>query len=820
MRSGLTDILHHDLRYALRRITRNPGFTTTAVLSLALGIGANTVIFSIMNTFLFRPLPYTEPGELVNVYRDREGFQFGPLNYPDYLELRDVSSDIFEDLGGFQLVITQREYEDRVEPLVGVLVTGNYFPLLGLVAHYGRTILPEDHIAPGAHPVIVLSHRYWKKSLGKDPAVLGRSIRIAGRDYTIVGVAPEAFTSPIPGVAPDFFAPIMMVGDLMPLESDPLASRGTNSFFPLARLSPGTRLPEVDAVLNTLTQHLRESFPDVWQTGDTLQAVPTAEVVLHPSYDRLVVTANVLSMVMVGLILLVACVNLSGTLLARAVDRRKEVAVRLALGAGRGRLIGQLLTETMLLAAAGGAAGLILASWALHLVNTIPLPGMLNLDIRLDQTVLGFTLTIALVCGVLVGLGPALRATRFEVAPTLKYESAGGGRVRTITTIRFLVAGQIAVSAILLVTAGLFLRSFTTLRVLDPGFGSRPTAMLSFMIPSREYSPAEGRAMVGSFLDEVETLPEVTQVGIVCNPHLNIVNYMFLDVNVAGTPPPPHRSAHMVDFTSVDEGFFTAAGIPFLEGRNFNQGDHVDSRPVAIVNETFARRFWPGESPIGRTITIESPGFPDPTVVGVVRTVKIRSLEEAPLPFIYLPFTQEYNAWVTILAATHDEAGVTAGKIFRMLRESYPDLVVSGCKTMEEHIGILFVLRRLTALLSSLFAGIVLTLAVIGLHGVVRYAVSRRWREMGIRMSLGADPRSVLMLTEGIRLALFGGGAGIVIALAATRLFRPFLFGVGAADPATFTTVAAVLLMVSLTAAFPPALLAGRVDPAVVLRSE
>jgi len=821
-RLRFTDILSCDLRHALRRLRAGPGFTFVAILSLALGIGANTVIFSVMNSFLFRSPPGNDPSELVNIYRDREAFRYGALNYPDFEELSTATADLFSAVGGFQIVLTHQEIDTGLEPLTGVLVTGNFFALLGRDASLGRSIGPDDHLSPGAHPVVMLSHRYWRESLGSDPSAVGRTLHLAGRDYTIIGVGPEKSISPMPGVVPDFYAPIMMLGDLMPLESDPLSSRGSNSFWPLARLASGVPLVAVETALENLTARFQVEWPGVWQAGDRLTALPTADVILHPGFDHLVVTAHIAAMVMVGLILLVACINLSGTLLARAIDRRREIAVRLALGAGRGRLIGQLVTETLLLALAGGAAGLVLAVGTLNLINTIPLPGTLALDIGLDRTVLGFAFAITLLTGTAVGLGPALRATRILPAPVLRGGSPGGGKANTLATIRLLVVGQMAAAVILLVVGGLFLRSYSALRSRDPGFGTGPTAMLSFMIPSRDYSAERGRALVSTIREEIEALPEVTRAGIICNPHLNTVNYMFLDVTVAGTPLPPDRSTWMVDFTSVDAGFFETAGLEILSGRTFTPADNDRSTPVAIINEALAERFWPGENPLGETITIESSGFPDPVVVGVVRTAAIRSLEEAPRPFLYLPFSQEYNAWVTVMAATRDEAGATATRLYRIVRENYPGLAITNCTTLTDHVGQLFVVRAVTSVLAAVFAAVVLILAVTGLHGVVRYALSQQTREMGIRIALGADPRGVigLMLGAGLRLVAIGGGIGIVLTLAATRALQALLFNVSAIDPVTFALGPAILLVVSLIAALPPALRAGRVDPAVVMRTE
>jgi predicted permease len=813
-----------DTRFSLRTLRKSPGFAAVAVLSLAVGIGANTAIFSVVNAILVRGLPLRAPEELVNVYRDRARARFDPLNYPDYLEVQEATSEVFSELGGYQYVLAQRELDEGVETLVGELVTGNYLPLLGINAAVGRSILPEDHTAPGAHPVLMLGHRYWERAFGGDPEVVGRSVHLSGHPFTIVGVAPETFPGSLRGGAPDFFAPIMMIEELMPLGGNPLDSRGWNSFFPVGRLAPNAGVAQVQVALTRISQHLRGSEPEVWQAGDSLLAVPTQDVVFNPDMDQAVVRANLMGLGVVGLVLLIACANLASFLLARAVDRRKEVALRLALGATRERLVRQFLTETLVLGFLAGAAGLPLALWVLDLGMglTLPFPVPLGLDLSLDLTVLGFTLAVSLATGILVGLVPALQATRPEVAPTLKDESTGSEGSRVISLSRVLVGAQVAVSVVLLVAAGLLIRSFDASRLLDPGFGDEPTAVLSFMIPSQDYTPEEGRVLMASFMDEVRAMPEVVRVGAISNIHLNTINSMFLDVNVEGTPPPPGRSAHIVDFTSVDEHFFQAAGISLLEGRTFNGGDRADGRPVAVINEAMARLFWPGESAVGRTIRVEVPGFPDPTVVGVVATAKIRSLGEAPRPFIYLPFGQEYNAWVYVLAVTRGPAEGTSGALYRLLRERHPEVVVTGSTTMEEHIGVMLILRRVTAALSGVFAALALGLVLMGLYGTVSHAVARRAREMGIRMSLGADPRSVvaLQLKRGLRLVVVGGGIGLIAAALAARGMEGFLYGVSTLDPLTFGLVAVVLAVTAVFAAYIPARRASRVSPVEVLRRD
>jgi predicted permease len=813
-----------DIRFALRMLRKNPAFTAVALISLAVGIGANTAIFSVVNAVLFRDTPVRAPETLVNIYRDQgEGWLYW-MNYPDYLELKRQSSAVLSELEGYQNVITQRDVADGVDVLMGEMVTGGYFNMLGVGAHIGRPLLPEDHVAPGAHPVIVLGYEYWGRAFGSDPAAVGTSLRLAGRDYTIVGVAPPDFAGSVRGFKPDFFAPIMMWGQLMPLEENPTASRGSNSFSPVGRLAPGATLPELRASLARVSEYLQESFPGVWQVGDSLVAVPAQEVVLNPGVDRMVRAVNFLALGSVALVLLIACANVASLLLARAVDRRREVAVRLAIGARRRRLVRQLLTESALLGLLGGAGGLFLAPWVLQLAESATQSFMIpvGLDLSIDWTVLAFTAAVSLATGAAVGLVPALHATRADVAPILKSEGAQSGRTRTVALSRALVAGQMAVSAILLVFAGLFIRSFGANRLVDPGFGYEPTAFLSFMVPASRYSDEEGLQLVTSFVDRARALPGVTRAGTISNPHLNTLNRMIIDVTVDGVAPPPGRSAHSVDFTSVDADFFAAAGIPLLEGRNFREEDRAGGTPVAIINEAMAQRFWPGESPLGRTTHIDVPGFADPIVIGVARTAKIRSLEENPRPFIYLPYAQEFNSWVTVLATTRGDPAATTRELHRLLRMTYPDVIVTRSTTLAEHIGIMHVARRLSALLSSALAGLALFLAAVGLWGVVSFAVALRTREMGIRMALGSEPRGVvaLMLRGGMRLVLIGGAVGLAAALLVSRGLSRFLFGVSALDALTFGAGVIVLLLTGALAAYVPARRASRADPVTALRAE
>jgi len=821
---GLLESVSQDVRFAFRTMRKRPGFTAVALFSLAVGIGANTAIFSVVNAVLIRDTPIHEPETLVNIYRDRAGRQFGELNYPDYVEVQEKTAGVLSQLEGYQVVLTQRDMGEEVEVLMGELVTGGYFGMLGVGAHLGRPLLPEDHVAPGAHPVVVLGFDYWQREFGADRAIVGASLHLAGRDYVVVGVAPRDFAGSFRGVRPAFFAPIMMMGELMPMEEFPLASRGWNAFLPVGRLAPGATLPELRDLLAGTSGYLQETFPRVWQQGDSLVAVPAQEVLFNPGVDRMVRSVNVLALGSVALVLLIACANVASLLLTKAVHRRNEVALRVAMGAARGRLVRQFLTESMLLGLFGGTSGLLLAAWSLHLAESLPgyLSIPVGLDLSIDWTVLGFTALVSLACGAVVGLLPAMQAARRDVAPILKCDSAQAGRPKTVALSRILVSGQMAVSAMLLVFAGLFIRSFGATRLVDPGFGYEPTAFLSFIVPSPRYSDEEGLELVTSLLDQVRAVPGVRRAGAISNPHLNTLNQMIIDVTVQGVPPPPGRAAHSVDFTSVDSGFFAAAGIPLLAGRNFGQEDRAGGTPVAIINNAMAQQFWPDESPLGRTIHLDAPGFEDPTVIGVARTAKIRNLEEDPRPFIYLPYAQEFNSWVTVLAPTRGDPAATVRELHRLLRTTHPDVIVSKSATLAEHIGILHIARRLAAGLSSALAGLALFLAAVGIWGVVSFAVVSRTREVGIRMALGSEPRGAvaLMVWGGMRVVLLGGGVGLAGSLLVSRGLSRFLFGVSALDPLTFSAGLLVLIVTGALAAYVPARRASRVDPVTALHAE
>jgi predicted permease len=816
--------LWNDVRYAARRLAQRPGFTLVAILSLALGIGANSAIFSLVNAVLLRRAPLQKPEELVEIYLSSPEFEYNAFSYPDYRDFVEGTKDLFTAVSGTKLTVTQTDSDSGVEVLPAEMVTGNYFGTLGIEAAIGRTILPEDDVAPGAHPVVMLGHKHWLKAFGGDPAAVGREARIGGRPYTIVGVAPPDYEGHFRGLAPAFFLPRMMLNEVSPANYDQLESRGDHGLFVKGRLRPGTTLAQVQTAADAVAERLRESAIEDWDPQAGFLFVPTSDVILYPPFDRFVRAAAWLLMIVVGLVLLMACVNLASFLLARAIDRRKEVALRIALGATRGRLVGQLLTETLLLALLGGVAGVALGQGLLALLAgaDLPLPIPLTLDLGLDPTVLGFSLLVSLAAGLLLGLAPALQTTNPDVSATIKDETAGVGRSGGLTLRNALVVLQVATSVVLLVGAGLFLRSFQRIQTVDPGFGRDPSAVLTVMIPGSRFSEEQGRAFEKRLEERLLQLPGVTAVGVTSNLHLNTLNTQNMTVNVDGVEPPPGRDSHMVDRATVSGGFFEAAGVRILRGRNFEASDLPDSPQVAIVNEAFVEKFWPGQDPLGRMLRRPDEGDEDLMVVGVAATAKIRSLGEAPRPFVYVPFSQRYTSFVTVVARTTADPARTSLDLVAASRELDPEVWIWEATTMDRHLGIVLLPARLSAVLLSGFAALALALASIGLYGIVSYSVSQRSREVGIRMSLGADGGSVVGMLMGSGLKLVGMGAafGVLASLAAMPALANLLFGIQPRDVVSFVVMPLVLVVVATLAAYVPARRASRIDPVRALKAE
>jgi predicted permease len=810
-----------DVRVAMRRARKRPGFTVVALLSLMLGIGANTAVFSLVNAILLRHTPIPHPEQIAEVYQRQSDFPFAPFSYPDYVDFRRASAGTFSEISISQFSIAALDAGDHVESLTAELVNGDYFPLLGLRAQVGRLLGPEDDVAPGAHPVVVLSHDYWQRAFASEPTVVGRKMRLAGREYTIIGVAPGTYTGTISGIVPAIFAPIMMVNQLQPDVRDQLAQRGTHSAFLKARLAPGASIVNARGVAERFTADMAKRYPSNWPDGTSLVVIPMKDIAVNPLVDSVVVPAAAALMIVVGLVLLVACANLASFLLAQARDRRKEVAIRLAIGAKRSALVRQFLVESLLLAAVGGVLGVVLSGVALRMLlrADLPVPIPITLDVSVDWRVLAFALGASAVAGVLFGLLPALQATRATVVETIKNENASGGPSHRFTVRNALVVGQVAVSLSLLITALLFLRSLQARAKVDPGFGTAPAGMLWLAIPADRYDSTRRQLLLDDIERRMARIPGVVTVGATDNILLSSISQQSKRIRVPGVTPPKGKDAFDVDFSAADSGYLGAIGVSVISGRGITAADSRSAPKVAVINEAMARQFWPGKEAIGQTFNTDSSVY---RVVGITRTTKVRSLGEEPRPFIITSYAQEFSATPMIIARTNGDADRVATQMLATLREIDPGLMAIQVKTMSRHLAAMLLPARLGAMAFTLFAGLALALAVLGVYGVVSYAVARRTREVGIRLAVGAQPHALvrLLMREGVGLVTAGIVLGLMLGFGSAQVLGSLLYGVGAVDPLTFVGAPVLLMLVGALAAFLPARRASRVDPASVLRPE
>ncbi len=813
--------LFKEIRLALRQLARRPGINGLAVLSLALGIGVNTTIFTLVNAVLLRGVPAAEPDELVAVYMSEgEKFRYATASYLDYVDLRDGNT-VFSELSAYDVAVASYETGDATELLFGQHVTGNYFPMLGLSLAAGRGFEAEDREPPGSQPVVVLGHRFWQQRYRGDPGVVGQTIRLNGKPLTILGVAPAKLSGSFPGIVADYWLPMSM-RDVMN-EGQDLAERGNRSLWLQGRLRPGSTLAAAQSQLGTIAARLAAAYPDSNQNRQVF-LVPSQDVALNPAIDKPVLGVATLLLVVAALVLLIACSNIANLLLARASDRAREIAIRLAIGSGRWQLVRQLLAESLLLALAGGALGLLFALWAAQLLVSFkpPLPIPINLDLSPDLSVFGYALALALGTGLACGLIPALRASRPRLVSALKGERATlPGRLRRLSLRNALVVWQVALSTVLLIGAGLFLRSLGQAQAIDPGFTLRRGAVANVALGlGGAYTPEEGRVFYREVTERLAALPGVT--GVALTEHLPLSGNVHLTgIELESRPVADEDDELPVDTASVGPGYFQTLGVALTDGRDFSLADGPGAPGVVIVNQAAAASFWPGEAAVGKRLRL---GKEDPwlTVAGVVANGKYRTLGEAPRPFLYSNLQQDYGSMFSIVVAAQSDERALLPVLREELRQMDPSLPIFGLKTMTEHLSFMLFPARMAAVLLSAFGVLGLILASVGLYGVVAYAVARRTREVGIRMAIGAGPRDVLRLVVGEGMGLVGVGlaAGIALALAGSRVLGSLLYGISQVDPVTFVTVPLLLLTVALVANLLPARRATAIAPVVALRQE
>ena len=811
-----------DVRYGVRILLKSPAFTFVAVSSLALGIGFNTTLFSAVDAVLLSPKPGTGP-ELVEVFlSDSSGYPYGASSYPDYLEYRE-RADVFDEVVAFQTVLARYRADGESQFVMGEVVSGNFFSTFGIAPPLGRELAPDDDLDPGAHPVVVVSDAFWRSELGARPDAPGQTLQLNGRPYTILGVASPRFSGSLPGLQSSFWAPAAMVDHLNPMNDDAsrLERRTSRSWFVRARLAPGVTLETAQARVEAISNALQEEFPDAYEDR-AIQLLPSAEVRVHPMVDGALFPVASVLMGLVSVVLVIACANVASMLLARATARREEVGIRLALGSTRGRLVRQLLTESVLLSGLGGALGLGVAWVSMKLLLALrpPIPVPLALDLTLSPRVLLFTLGVSVATGVLFGLAPALRATHAGAVLGASSTRDGMPSGRGARLRGALVVLQIAASLVLLIGAGLMMRSVKQAGAIDPGFETEQVFMASTHLGLHGYEEPRARAFFDEALERVGSLPSVERAALADKVPLGAG---ISTRTIAPEEAMPERDADWpeLDSTTVSPGFFAVMDVPLLQGRDFEASDGPGAPQVVILNETAARRFWPGESALGRRVK-HGARSASLEVVGVVRDIKMRTLGEDARPQVYFPYAQDYSSLMYVVGRSRADAAVALTEARGAMLELEPTLAFFESRTMAQNLEIPMFPVRMGALLLSVFGALALTLAAVGIYGVVAYSVSRRTREFGVRMALGANRLDIarLVARQGVWLVSIGCAFGLVLSIAGTRVLGSVLYGVGATDPVTFAVAALVLLSAAVGAHWVPARRAAGLAPVTALRDE
>ncbi|HJQ22311.1 MAG TPA: ABC transporter permease [Blastocatellia bacterium] len=817
------ETLLKDIRFGLRMLMKNPAFTAVAVVSLALGIGANTAIFSVINSFLLAPLPVAEPGKLVSVFTiDQKNPGPLPVSHYNFLDYRD-KTDVFDGVLAYNFAavnLSRSTGEGR--QLFAEVATGNYFDVLGVKPLYGRTFIPDEDRTPGTHPVAVLGYGCWQRDFGGDPAIVGQAISLNRRDFTVVGILPKDFTGTDIGGAPDLWIPMMMHREVQPDLAMFYDGRRGLAFNVIGRLKPGVSQAQAQAAATALASELERQYPQD-NEGRSVRLVPLLEARLDPQGNGQTIFMSELLMSIVGIVLLIACANVANLLLARATRRRREIAIRVAIGASRGRLIRQMLTESLVLSLIGGAVGLFVAFWTKDVISSmVAFGGGPNAGtIQLDGRVILFTLAITLASGLLFGLAPALQASKADLVPTLKGDVTMpvGHRGFRLNLRKVLVILQVALSLFALITAGLFVRSLQKAKEVSPGFITDNVVLMGFNLGREGYTEAQAHQFHRLLLERISALPGV-QVATIARDRpvsFGISRSVFLE----GQDPAPGGRGVLVQTNDIGPRYFETLGISLVRGRDFSETDDQKAPPVVIINEVMAKRFWPDQDPIGKRFKF----FGDKDyrqVVGIAREVKVTSLTERPRPLVYMPIQQDYAPQVTLHVRTAGDATQLISTLRGEIQSLDPKLSILNVEMMNQRVEQSLQGERTQATLLGSAGVLALLLAAVGLYGVMSYMVAQRTREIGIRMALGAGRGNVmgLVLKQGATMVSAGLVIGLGAAFGLTRVVASSLFGVSAVDPLTFAGTSLVLVLVALAASYLPARRATKVDPIIALRTE
>ena len=809
------EMITQDLRYGWRLMVRKPAFTAVAVLTLGLGIGANVTMFSWVQSTMQRQMHGVPNGSrlvALNVTtRTRSDLSF---SYPDFVDYRQRRPASIEDLIAFTLAPMNLRTGGDAHRVFGQIVSGNFFDALGVHPILGRTFLPHEDRTPDAHPVVVLSHNFWQRRFAGDPAILGRPLTLNGRAFTVIGVGPPGFRGTEPYLNLDLFVPMMMQSSVV--TGDRLHARDHSWLEVMAMVKPGVSIGRAQADLSLVASALAAAYPDDEGHGVKVYALWQAPASGGPSVTALMA----IELGVAGVILLIACANVGNLLLARAAGRQRETAVRLTLGASRRRLIQQLLTESVLLAIAGGICGVAVASWTKDLIVWFIPPAPLPIDMnpKLDLPVLAYAAAVTAASVIAFGLMPALQGASSIGTALKESASAVTAPTRRARLRQTLVVAQVALSLVLLVSAGLFVRTLQNAQAVDPGFSTRSGVLASIDLLPAGYDEARGRAFLRDAVARVRELPGVDAASLASRVPLGFGGGSSFYATIDGYAPAANEEITLY-YARVGSDYLKTMGIPLVAGREFTDRDTAQTRDVAIVNETIVRRYFAGRSPIGGRIRF---GERTIEIVGVARDGKYSQITEAPRSFLYLPVQQFYRADTVLHVKTRGNPADVVPRLHEAFRTLDANVPLFDVRTIADHLEIAVFLQRMIAGLLGAFGALALVLATVGLYGVIAAIAVQRTPEIGMRMALGATRGDIvsLILRQGLGMALAGVGIGLAAAFGVARLFRTLLVGVSATDGVSFAGTAALLVLVALAASYLPARRAARVDPLAALRHE
>jgi macrolide transport system ATP-binding/permease protein len=807
-----------DVKFGIRLLGKSPGFSLIAVLTLALGIGANTTIFSWVNSVLINTIPGARnPGELVMVVPGSPTFPVASFSYPDYLDYREKNT-VLAGLALHDSVSLNLAGDASPERIWGQLVTANFFDILGVQTIVGRAFLPDEDIGFGGHPVMVISYALWQRRFGGDPEIIGKTVRLNNSPYMVIGVAPRGFQGGENGLAFDIWVPMTMCPQLDGRRESDFKSRGNHSFTSVGRLKPGIGIEQAQAGLNVIAGQLAKQYPD---TNDKWT------VRVYPLWRAPHGAAEVLSTVLlillgtVAIVLLIACANVANLLLVRASRRRREIAIRLSIGASRGRLLRQLLTESIMLSLLGGTVGILVSLWTSRMLMMLAPPSDLPISVnsQVDGTVIAVAFGLSLLTGVIFGLAPALQSSQINVVTSLKEESGSAGwSWRRAWMRNALVVCQVTLSLVLLIAASLCIRSLDYARSMKLGFQPKNVLLARMDLFSSGYNSDKGRIFLRQVVDKVQSLPGVRSATLGRRVPLGFGGNSSSTIRVEGYEPAKDETVWS-NHTSVGPEYCKVMEMPLVRGRDFTREDTVDKPRVAIINQTLAGRYWREADPIGKRFFY---GGGPVIVIGIARDSKYRSLNEPPAPYFFVPLQQFYSDNVTLILRTHGDPALLSTAAIKAVQELDSSLLLFGVRTLEENIRAATFQQQMASTMLGAFGLLALFLAAIGVYGVISYAVAQQTREFGIRIAIGAQPQNLLwwVMRHGMGLAALGLAIGLPAAWGAARLLRSLLLGVSSSDPMSYAGVTLALSAVAFIACLVPACRAARVDPIISLRYE